>query len=474
MDWTRRTILAAGAAAVATAAVPRVFAQQSGKRGTGKFYERGPVRIYYEEAGSGFPLLLLPGGGLNSTISFFTGNSPFDAIEEFKGEYRCITADLRNAPSGQSTGPVEVDRPWESYADDQLGLMDHLGIDKFMVMGFCIGGPFIWSLLQRAPSRVVAAVLAQPVGWRPEMRDPKYPGVFWKTWGPALTARRPEISMATVDKFVTRMFETDPDFVFTVTRDFVRGCQTPILVLPDDVPAHPYAVAMESAMLTLMDQILLRKLPVKDPDRLVMLYQQGAHNGSNMGTRMHSYPVYQDLQQRADPLAEVICRRLAPASVSIDNQTERVSAELVSGNYFTTLGVKPAIGRVFSSEEDDRFYGGHPVVVLSYDYWVRRFARDPNVIGKKILVNDYPMNIVGVSSTEFRGLDPTQSPQIRVPVLMKRVMLPEWTWMRADDRRARWIQAFARLQPGYAVERAAATAVHPDPAVRAHAAGGEG
>ena len=128
--------------------------------------------------------MLLPGGGLNSTIGFFTGNSPFNAIEEFKGEYRCITADLRNAPSGQSTGPVEVDRPWESYADDQLGLMDHLGIDKFMVMGFCIGGPFIWSLLKRAPNRVAAAVLAQPVGWRPEMRDPKYPGTFWKSWGP--------------------------------------------------------------------------------------------------------------------------------------------------------------------------------------------------------------------------------------------------------------------------------------------------
>ena len=101
-------------------------------------------------------------------------------------------------------------------------------------------------------------------------------------------------------------------------------------------------IGANTAIFTLMDQILLRKLPVKDPDRLVMLYQQGAHNGSNMGTRMHSYPVYQDLQQRADPLAEVICRRLAPASVSIDNQTERVSAELVSGNYFTTLGVKPA------------------------------------------------------------------------------------------------------------------------------------
>ena len=212
MSSTRRTILAAGAAAAASTALPRVFAQA----GTGKFYERGPVRIYYEEAGSGFPLLLIPGGGLNSTISFFTGNSPFNAIEEFKGQYRCITADLRNAPGGQSTGPVEVDRPWDSYADDQLGLMDHLGIDKFMVMGFCIGGPFIWNLLKRAPNRVVAAVLAQPVGWRPEMRDPKYPGVFWRTWGATLTAQRPEITMPTVDKFVTRMFETDPDFVFTV------------------------------------------------------------------------------------------------------------------------------------------------------------------------------------------------------------------------------------------------------------------
>jgi len=152
MDPKRRALLAAGAAVAATTAVPRVFAVQSGAAGPGKFYEKGSVRIYYEEAGSGFPLLLLPGGGLNSTIAFFTGNSPFNAIEEFKGEYRCITADLRNAPAGQSTGPLEVDRPWESYADDQLGLMDHLGIDTFMVMGFCIGGPFIWSLLKAHPT----------------------------------------------------------------------------------------------------------------------------------------------------------------------------------------------------------------------------------------------------------------------------------------------------------------------------------
>jgi len=112
MGSTRRTILAAGAAAAATAAVPRVFAQQPGHAGNGKFYEKGPVRIYYEEAGAGLPLMLIPGGGLNSTIGFFAGNSPFNAIEEFKGQYRCITADLRNAPSGQSSGPVEVERPW--------------------------------------------------------------------------------------------------------------------------------------------------------------------------------------------------------------------------------------------------------------------------------------------------------------------------------------------------------------------------
>jgi pimeloyl-ACP methyl ester carboxylesterase len=210
MGSTRRTILAAGAAAAVTATVPRVFAQQSGRTGTGKFYQKGSVRIYYEEAGSGFPLLLLPGGGLNATISFFSGNSPFNAIEEFKSQYRCITADLRNAPSGQSTGPVEVDRPWESYADDQLGLMDHLRIDKFAVMGFCIGGPFIWSLLKRAPNRIAAAVLAQPVGWRPEMRDPKYAGVFWKTWGPTLIAKRPEITMQTTDQFTTKDVRNEP------------------------------------------------------------------------------------------------------------------------------------------------------------------------------------------------------------------------------------------------------------------------
>src|SRR6202045_141559 len=170
MDSTRRDILATGAAATARAAAPRLFAQQTGKGGAAmSFYEKGPVRIHYEEAGSGFPLLLIAGGGLNSTISGL--KNPFDAIGEFKGEYRCVAADLRNANPGQSSGPLQIDRPWDSHTDDHLGVMDHLGINKFMVMGFCIGGPFIWNLLKRAPDRVIAAVLAQPSGSRPEMRD---------------------------------------------------------------------------------------------------------------------------------------------------------------------------------------------------------------------------------------------------------------------------------------------------------------
>jgi len=140
-------------------------------------------------------------------------------------------------------------------------------------------------------------------------------------------------------------------------------------------------IGANTAIFTLIDQILLRQLPIREPERLVMLYQRGSHNGSNMGDRMQSYPIYRDYQMKAAPLEEVICRRLVSASVSVDNQTERVQAEMVSGNYFSMLGVRPAIGRVFSSEEDDRVYQGHPVVVLIYDYWVNRFARDNNVIG---------------------------------------------------------------------------------------------
>jgi pimeloyl-ACP methyl ester carboxylesterase len=266
MDPVRRNMLATGVAAATMAATSQVFAQQTEQSGNAKFYEKGSVRIRYDEAGSGFPLLLIAGGGLNSVMAGLA-TSPFNPIEEFKGEYRCIFADLRNANPGQSSGPLEVDRPWDSYTDDHLGLMDHLGIDKFMVLGFCIGGPFIWNLLKRAPDRVVAAVPAQPVGFRPEMPTVLYDNGM-TNWGPELVKRRPEITMEMIGKFLTKMYRTN-DFVLSVRRDFVRSCQTPVLILPDDIPAHPYAVAMECAMLAPKAEVSV--YPWKEPKERIPL-----------------------------------------------------------------------------------------------------------------------------------------------------------------------------------------------------------
>jgi predicted permease len=232
----------------------------------------------------------------------------------------------------------------------------------------------------------------------------------------------------------------------------LRGLRRSPLFAAVAILSLAVGIGANTAIFTLIDQILLRQLPVQRPEELVMLYQEGNHMGSNMGYRMHSYPLYQDLQQKAEPFSEVICRRIVPASVNIDNSTERVDAEMVSGNFFTMLGVKPAIGRVFNSDEDDRTYQGHPVAVLGYDYWATRFARDPGVIGRTIRVNDYPMTIVGVSAAGFAGLDPVQAPQIRVPIQMKPVMVPDWGWAHMDDRRTRFVQVFGRMKPGYTIE----------------------
>jgi len=170
---------------------------------------------------------------------------------------------------------VEADRPWDSHADDQLGVLDHLRIDKFAVMGFCIGGPFIWNLLKRAPNRVVAAVLAQPVGFRPEAPGVLYDGS--KTgWAPDFLKRRPEVTADTVEKYLTKMFRTDADFVFTVSRDFVRSCQTPVLILPDDVPAHPLAVAMECAMSAPKAEVSM--YPWKQPPERIPLAVRQIHS----------------------------------------------------------------------------------------------------------------------------------------------------------------------------------------------------
>src|ERR1700693_1172017 len=212
MDPIRRNILATGAAAAATAAAPQVFAQQVDQGGAFKFYEKGNVRIRYREVGSGFPLLVTPGGGLNSRISNWA-TAVINAMEEFKSDFRCIAMDQRNATGGESTGPIPVDDPWDAFADDQLGLMDHLGIRQFFFFGNCIGGSFALKLMERAPERVVAAVLSQPIGHRPWSPDVVY-DLSTGVWAKEFRAKRSDVSMETIGKYLHNFYRARPDFVY--------------------------------------------------------------------------------------------------------------------------------------------------------------------------------------------------------------------------------------------------------------------
>jgi pimeloyl-ACP methyl ester carboxylesterase len=210
-------------------------------RTSGPFYSKGAVRMHYEEVGSGIPLLLIPGGGLNSTISFFTTSAPVNAMEAFKGEYRCITMDLRNANGGRSSGPLEIERPWDACADDQLSVMDHLGIAQFLVMR-CIGGPFICKLLRRAPGRLVAAVLGSAERFAPGSTRPLLPEQYRRV-GPGVvpspTRHRHEHGRRLSDQRVPLpcrlRFHCDARFCARLS-DAHSG-------------PHPYAVAMEAALL---------------------------------------------------------------------------------------------------------------------------------------------------------------------------------------------------------------------------------
>ena len=231
------------------------------------FIENGPVTIHYEEAGDGFPVLVLPGGGLNSTIQGLADHA-FNPLEVFSDSYRVVTLDIRNANTGGSEGPLDIERTWDAFTDDQLALLEELGIDKFMVLGFCIGGPMIWNLIKRVADRVVAGVLVHPSGF-----ISSHPDVFvdlnTKGWAPGFMKHRPDITEAMIEEYLDNMYTKRSDFVFTVDREFVRNCQTPVLILPDDIPPHPYLTAMETALLAPKAQVSL--YPWKENDRKIAL-----------------------------------------------------------------------------------------------------------------------------------------------------------------------------------------------------------
>jgi pimeloyl-ACP methyl ester carboxylesterase len=272
IDSSRRTVLMTGAAAAAASTAPRAFAQapqaavpQGLPAGLKVgFYEKGDVRIRYAEIGSGFPLLATPGGGLNSRMVNWP-NAVINIVEEFKNDFRVITMDQRNATNGESTGPVPVANPWDAFADDQLGVMDHLGIRQFFFFGNCIGGPFAMKLMERAPQRVAAAILSQPVGHRPEKPDFMYESGR-NNWAKEFLERRPDVSMATIERYLHNLYRVRPDFVYSVSRDFAKSCQTPMLVLPDDVVAHPLQVSIDIASLAPNAEMTV--FPWKEPPEL--------------------------------------------------------------------------------------------------------------------------------------------------------------------------------------------------------------
>src|SRR5262245_36309870 len=210
-------------------------------------------------------------------------------------------------------------------------------------------------------------------------------------------------------------------------------------------------IGANTAIFSLTDQILLRRLPVERPEELVILRSPGPKNGrvwsdSDDGAASFSYPMYKDLRDRgANVFSGLLARFAIPLSVAGIGQTERADGELASGNYFEVLGVRPALGRVFN-QEDDRAPGAHPVVVLSHAYWARRFGADPAILNKTLTVNGNLMTVIGVLREGFRGVQVGQTPDIFIPMMMKVQMIPNWNGL--DDHKDHWLAIMGRLKTG--------------------------
>ena len=226
------------------------------------FYERGQAKIYYEEHGSGFPLLLLAPGAMQSTIDFWK-RAPFDPIEVYANDFHLIAMDQRNA--GRSSGPLEPEDPWGMFAADQLGLLDHLGIDRYMALGCCIGCSYILHLILKAPDRMVAGAMEQPIGIEEDGSNLEmFRERIWQGWGDGLRQDRRDITGEALETFGRNMW--GGDFVLNVSKDFVRSVQTPLLVMPGNDAAHPRSIGLEVARLLPNSELLEQW---RDPPEIV-------------------------------------------------------------------------------------------------------------------------------------------------------------------------------------------------------------
>ncbi|HTT63225.1 MAG TPA: ABC transporter permease [Bryobacteraceae bacterium] len=240
-------------------------------------------------------------------------------------------------------------------------------------------------------------------------------------------------------RFAMRTFKKSPVFVTVAVLSLALG------------------IGANTAIFSLVDQLLLRLLPVKNPQQLVLLWSRGPHYGSNTGRYKLSYPMYEDFRDHNQVFSGMFCRYDTSFNISYGGRTERVDAELVSGTYFPVLGVGAALGRVFTPD-DDRIPGSAPFAVISYRYWKNRFAGSPDVIGKKLLVDGYPITIVGVSQAGFDGTDAGTSPDIRVPIVMEAQMDPQFAkYYSLKNRRGRWVNVFGRMKAGVTIQKAKAS-----------------
>jgi predicted permease len=210
-------------------------------------------------------------------------------------------------------------------------------------------------------------------------------------------------------------------------------------------------IGANAAIFSLMDQVLVRPLPVRDPEALVLLDGPGAFRGRTFNAMTFSYPMYTDFRDRNEVFSGVLARFPTSMTVVSNGQSERVSGELVSGNYFEVLGVRPAAGRLLNAA-DDGTPGAHPVAVLSHGYWLRRFGGNPAALNQTIVINGHPLTIVGVSAPGFNGLQVGSNADVMVPLMMKAQMTP--TWNDLDNRRSRWLNVMARLKSGVSAEQA--------------------
>src|SRR5438094_9528064 len=235
-------------------------------------------------------------------------------------------------------------------------------------------------------------------------------------------------------RFSARSFRRSPSFTATALLSLALG------------------IGATTALYSLIDQVVLRALPVDHPERLVLIDWIGFQNAETLGTaNLMSYPICRDLQQQTQFFDGVFCRAATTMNFSTGGEPRLTAAELVSGTYFPVLGVRPALGRLLTID-DDQAPGSSPVVVLSYDFWKNQFGSAQDIVGQKVLVNQYPMTVVGVAAPAFHGIDVGEVPSLWIPAVMSAQAIPGFTTML--DPRTRWMQILGRLNQNVSLQQA--------------------